>query len=141
MCEVLCANRKSDSLGSLHSDYLTLIRFLQSATTTPIQNNSLVRSEHITFVTLPSTSRIITMADQPAPATAGAPDGTAPATNLQENSYDVEVQLSDLQKDSEHPLGSAATFQELGLSVPSRYNTRHAFVNVGFIGRTRFLKG
>jgi ATP-dependent RNA helicase DDX19/DBP5 len=55
------------------------------------------------------------MADQPAPTTTGAPDGAAPTSNLQENSYDVEVQLSDLQKDSEHPLGSAATFQELGL--------------------------
>ncbi|XDG03970.1 hypothetical protein ABKA04_003585 [Annulohypoxylon sp. FPYF3050] len=34
---------------------------------------------------------------------------------LQENSYDVEVQLSDLQKDTENPLGSAHTFEELGL--------------------------
>lgn len=82
------------------------------------------------------------MADQPAPATTGAPDGAAaPTSNLQENSYDVEVQLSDLQKDSEHPLGSAATFQELGLSVPSLYNTRHAFINLEFTGQTRFLKG
>ncbi|KAI0885767.1 DEAD-domain-containing protein [Annulohypoxylon maeteangense] len=42
----------------------------------------------------------------------------APADNesrLQENSYDVEVQLSDLQKDTENPLGSAHTFEELGL--------------------------
>lgn len=64
------------------------------------------------------------MADQPAeaPATSGAAaaqtDGAAPDSNLQENAYDVEVQLSDLQKDTENPLGSATTFQELGLSVP-----------------------
>ncbi|KAI1425734.1 ATP-dependent RNA helicase DBP5 [Xylaria sp. FL1777] len=61
------------------------------------------------------------MADQPAqsPAAAGVEvaeaNGAAPASTLQENSYDVEVQLSDLQKDREHPLGSATTFQELGL--------------------------
>ncbi|KAI2467040.1 DEAD-domain-containing protein [Annulohypoxylon bovei var. microspora] len=36
-------------------------------------------------------------------------------TRLQEVSYDVEVQLSDLQKDTENPLGSAHTFEELGL--------------------------
>ncbi|KAI0394088.1 P-loop containing nucleoside triphosphate hydrolase protein [Xylariaceae sp. FL0594] len=42
-------------------------------------------------------------------------DGPAPTSNLQEPSYDVEVQLSDLQRDTEHPLGSAKTFQELGL--------------------------
>ncbi|KAI3322414.1 DEAD-domain-containing protein [Xylariaceae sp. AK1471] len=61
------------------------------------------------------------MADQPAeaPAAAGVEaaqtDGAAPTSNLQEPAYDVEVQLSDLQKDTEHPLGSATTFQELGL--------------------------
>ncbi|KAI0479622.1 ATP-dependent RNA helicase DBP5 [Xylaria cf. heliscus] len=57
------------------------------------------------------------MADQTAQDPAGAPaDGAAaPSSNLQENSYDVEVQLSDLQQDKEHPLGSATTFQELGL--------------------------
>jgi hypothetical protein len=59
------------------------------------------------------------MADQPAPA-APQTDSAAPgpASNLQESGYDVEVQLSDLQEDKEHPLGSATTFQELGLSVP-----------------------
>ncbi|KAI0838771.1 DEAD-domain-containing protein [Hypoxylon sp. FL0890] len=36
-------------------------------------------------------------------------------SRLQENSYDVEVKLSDLQKDTENPLGSAHTFEELGL--------------------------
>ncbi|KAK5628616.1 hypothetical protein RRF57_004331 [Xylaria bambusicola] len=58
------------------------------------------------------------MADQAAqaPADTGAEaNGAAAASNLQENSYDVEVQLSDLQKDEAHPLGSATTFQELGL--------------------------
>ncbi|KAI0514512.1 ATP-dependent RNA helicase DBP5 [Xylaria bambusicola] len=58
------------------------------------------------------------MADQAAqpPAGTGAEaNGAAPASNLQENSYDVEVQLSDLQKDEAHPLGSATTFEELGL--------------------------
>jgi hypothetical protein len=64
------------------------------------------------------------MADKPteAPTTTGVEasqnDDAAPTSNLQEPSYDVEVQLSDLQKDTEHPLGSATTFQELGLSVP-----------------------
>lgn len=63
------------------------------------------------------------MADKPTqdpagPSVAAAQvDGAAPGSNLQENSYDVEVQLSDLQKDKENPLGSVATFQELGLSV------------------------
>ncbi|KAI1177154.1 P-loop containing nucleoside triphosphate hydrolase protein [Nemania sp. FL0916] len=55
------------------------------------------------------------MADQSAPAAPPAADGAAAASNLQESSFDVEVQLSDLQKDSEHPLGSATSFQELGL--------------------------
>ncbi len=63
------------------------------------------------------------MADQAAQAPAGAgvevaqANGAAPTSNLQESSYDVEVQLSDLQKDKENPLGSATTFQELGLLV------------------------
>ena len=59
------------------------------------------------------------MADQSAlaPAGSGQVDGAAPTSNLQENSYDVEVQLSDLQKDTENPLGSAHTFEELGLLV------------------------
>lgn len=66
------------------------------------------------------------MTEQPAqaPASSGAAaapaDGAAPDTNLQENSYDVEVQLSDLQKDTENPLGSATTFEELGLLVLAR---------------------
>ncbi|KAI1814191.1 ATP-dependent RNA helicase DBP5 [Poronia punctata] len=61
------------------------------------------------------------MSDQttaaPAAASAEAPknDSQAPTSNLQEPSYDVEVQLSDLQKDTNNPLGSAKTFQELGL--------------------------
>ncbi|KAI0386836.1 DEAD-domain-containing protein [Hypomontagnella monticulosa] len=38
-------------------------------------------------------------------------------SNLQENEYDVEVQLSELQQDTDHPLTSAHTFQELGLPV------------------------
>lgn len=60
------------------------------------------------------------MADQAAQDPAGPAveaDGAAPTSNLQESSYDVEVQLSDLQKDEAHPLGSATTFQELGLLV------------------------
>ncbi|KAI1344671.1 ATP-dependent RNA helicase DBP5 [Xylariaceae sp. FL0016] len=39
-------------------------------------------------------------------------------SRLQEPSFDVEVQLSELQKDTEHPLGSAASFEELGLPKP-----------------------
>ncbi|KAI0012567.1 DEAD-domain-containing protein [Xylariaceae sp. FL0662B] len=38
-----------------------------------------------------------------------------PESKLQENNYDVEVHLSDLQKDTDNPLGSASTFEELGL--------------------------
>ncbi|KAI1773382.1 DEAD-domain-containing protein [Hypoxylon cercidicola] len=34
---------------------------------------------------------------------------------LQEVSYDVEVQLSDLKQDTDNPLGSVHTFEELGL--------------------------
>ncbi|KAI1762371.1 DEAD-domain-containing protein [Hypoxylon sp. FL1150] len=45
------------------------------------------------------------------------PDQQQPtdAPGLQENSYDVEVQLSDLKQDTDNPLGSAHTFEELGL--------------------------
>lgn len=50
---------------------------------------------------------------QPAPAQGQAQPNDD--SRLQESSYDVEVQLSDLQKDTENPLGSAHTFEELGL--------------------------
>ncbi|KAI0849273.1 DEAD-domain-containing protein [Daldinia vernicosa] len=50
---------------------------------------------------------------QPAPAQGQAQQNEE--SRLQESSYDVEVQLSDLQKDTENPLGSAHTFEELGL--------------------------
>ncbi|KAI0108197.1 DEAD-domain-containing protein [Daldinia grandis] len=50
---------------------------------------------------------------QPAPAQEQAQKNDE--SRLQESSYDVEVQLSDLQKDTENPLGSAHTFEELGL--------------------------
>lgn len=36
-------------------------------------------------------------------------------TMLQENSYDVEVQLSNLHQDTDNPLGSVSSFEELGL--------------------------
>ncbi|KAI5860114.1 DEAD-domain-containing protein [Durotheca rogersii] len=49
------------------------------------------------------------------PANQAAEPALVQETRLQENSYDVEVQLSDLQKDTENPLGSAHTFEELGL--------------------------
>ncbi|KAI1501956.1 P-loop containing nucleoside triphosphate hydrolase protein [Biscogniauxia marginata] len=65
------------------------------------------------------------MADQPAPVqdagsvenaqTDGASGQVPISSMLQEPSYDVEVQLSDLQKDTENPLGSAHSFQDLGL--------------------------
>ncbi|KAI1435185.1 P-loop containing nucleoside triphosphate hydrolase protein [Xylaria sp. CBS 124048] len=52
----------------------------------------------------------------PAPATATADTKEDPPTsNLQDNIYDVQVQLSDLQKDTDSPLGSVSTFEELGL--------------------------
>ncbi|KAI1481173.1 DEAD-domain-containing protein [Daldinia eschscholtzii] len=50
---------------------------------------------------------------QPAPAQDEAQQDND--SRLQENSYDVEVQLSDLQQDTDNPLGSAHTFEELGL--------------------------
>ncbi|KAI1822396.1 P-loop containing nucleoside triphosphate hydrolase protein [Xylaria intraflava] len=56
------------------------------------------------------------MADQPDQPVANADAEAAPPTsNLQDNSYDVQVKLSDLQKDTESPLGSVSTFEELGL--------------------------
>ncbi|KAI1085059.1 DEAD-domain-containing protein [Whalleya microplaca] len=53
--------------------------------------------------------------DLGASPSAGSAVKVPPVSKLQENSYDVEVQLSDLQKDTENPLGSASTFEELGL--------------------------
>ncbi|KAI8957393.1 DEAD-domain-containing protein [Daldinia sp. FL1419] len=59
------------------------------------------------------------MADLASRVSQPAPDQAQTEQNnesrLQESSYDVEVQLSDLQKDTENPLGSAHTFEELGL--------------------------
>lgn len=37
------------------------------------------------------------------------------ASKLLENNYDVEVQLSDIQNNTDNPLGSVHTFDELGL--------------------------
>jgi ATP-dependent RNA helicase DDX19/DBP5 len=37
------------------------------------------------------------------------------ASNLQDVDYDVEVSLNKIQENTDHPLGSAHTFQELGL--------------------------
>lgn len=44
-----------------------------------------------------------------------AVDDQASASNLQESQYEVQVQLSDLQQDTDHPLASIASFDELGL--------------------------
>ncbi len=44
-------------------------------------------------------------------------DGAQPPSMLHEPEYDVQVELSDLQKDTENPLGSAVTFDQLGLYV------------------------
>ncbi|CAJ2502475.1 Uu.00g098690.m01.CDS01 [Anthostomella pinea] len=58
---------------------------------------------------------------QPAQApTAGSPendqtDGAAGNSSLQEPAFEVEVELSDLQKDTDNPLGSVASFKDLGL--------------------------
>lgn len=38
-----------------------------------------------------------------------------PESNLLEPSYEVQVQLSDLHQDTDHPLASVASFDELGL--------------------------
>lgn len=39
------------------------------------------------------------------------------ANNLNEPSYDVEVKVSDLNSDTDNPLSSAKTFEDLNLSV------------------------
>jgi ATP-dependent RNA helicase DDX19/DBP5 len=57
------------------------------------------------------------MADKVENPEGAQPDELPPASNLQEVSYDVEVSLNELQKDEANPLGSAHTFQELGLYV------------------------
>ncbi|KAI0164363.1 DEAD-domain-containing protein [Hypoxylon sp. FL1284] len=56
----------------------------------------------------------ISQPDQPQAAPSDNPDAPAPP-GLQENSYDVEVQLSDLKQDTDNPLVSGRTFEELGL--------------------------
>lgn len=72
-------------------------------------------------------SRISKPADAPADdaaATTTKTNGTeaAPAdggnSGLIETTYDVEVKLSDLQNDTESPLYSVSTFEELGLPKP-----------------------
>lgn len=50
-----------------------------------------------------------------------------PTSMLQEPEYDVQVELSELQKDTEHPLGSATTFDQLGLYV-------HLLSSISFLG-------
>lgn len=55
-------------------------------------------------------------AAEPAPATESKPDAeTEVASGLIDTSYDVEVKLSELQNDTESPLYSVSTFEELGL--------------------------
>jgi len=54
-----------------------------------------------------------------APGAPAAPAGEVPVdaeTGLQESHYEVEVKLSDLQ-DTDNPLHSAASFEQLGLYV------------------------
>ncbi|KAI1100963.1 DEAD-domain-containing protein [Jackrogersella minutella] len=53
-------------------------------------------------------------APAPAPVPAPAPNE---ASQLNEPGYDVEVQLSDLHQNTDNPLGSASSFEELGLST------------------------
>ncbi|KAK0720555.1 P-loop containing nucleoside triphosphate hydrolase protein [Lasiosphaeris hirsuta] len=64
-------------------------------------------------------SRITAPADTPAPevpsAAVEAPVDGAEETNLVDNTYEVEVKLSDLQNDQESPLYSVSSFDELGL--------------------------
>ncbi|XXH03381.1 Protein BZZ1 [Hypoxylon texense] len=52
----------------------------------------------------------ITQPDQPQGV-----DQPTEIPGLHEHSYDVEVQLSDLKQDTDNPLGSVHTFEELGL--------------------------
>ena len=52
----------------------------------------------------------------PADAGLGASqvDGAQPAaSSLQEPEYDVQVELSELQQDTEHPLASATSFEQI----------------------------
>ncbi|KAI0134637.1 P-loop containing nucleoside triphosphate hydrolase protein [Xylariales sp. AK1849] len=42
----------------------------------------------------------------------------ASGSGLQEVNYDVEVSLNELQRDTDHPLGSVSSFTELGLPQP-----------------------
>ncbi|KXJ90930.1 P-loop containing nucleoside triphosphate hydrolase protein [Microdochium bolleyi] len=58
-----------------------------------------------------------------------APTAAAPETNLQESSYEVQVQLSDLHQDTDHPLASVASFDELGL--PDK--VRQGLAEMGFL--------
>ncbi|KAI6092044.1 DEAD-domain-containing protein [Hypoxylon rubiginosum] len=55
------------------------------------------------------------MADFASRITQPDPQPPTEVPGLQENSYDVEVQLSDLKQDTDNPLGSVHTFEELGL--------------------------
>lgn len=64
----------------------------------------------------------ITRPDAAAPAGDVAANGSKPAaeddgTGLLESKYEVEVKLSDLQGDSDNPLSSVSSFEELGLFV------------------------
>jgi ATP-dependent RNA helicase DDX19/DBP5 len=50
------------------------------------------------------------------PAEAAQAESAGQGTsNLQDVDYDVEVSLNTIQENTDHPLGSAHTFQELGL--------------------------
>ncbi|KAK3360138.1 P-loop containing nucleoside triphosphate hydrolase protein [Lasiosphaeria hispida] len=64
-------------------------------------------------------SRITAPAGTPAPkvpsAAPEAPVDGPEETNLVDNTYEVEVKLSDLQNDQESPLYSVSSFDELGL--------------------------
>jgi ATP-dependent RNA helicase DDX19/DBP5 len=50
-----------------------------------------------------------------APQDADGAGDVATESNLQQVDYDVEVSLNQLQQDQDHPLGSAKSFEELGL--------------------------
>ena len=62
-------------------------------------------------------SRITKPEDSAADASLAPPE---PETGLNESTYEVEVKLSELQNDTNSPLYSAATFEQLGLYVVSQ---------------------
>lgn len=67
--------------------------------------------------------RDATAVDSLTMATSWADDVEHQQSNLNEPSYDVEVTVSNLDVDTDNPLSSAKTFEDLNLSVTSAHPT------------------